>query len=172
VFRDFAPFPSFKHYEAVSAVLYFPYTVSLMSMFELYGMNMPIFTPSLEYAVALELRGEGMVHRYGVGHIEPNAPMKGFSPPPFPPSPGDTSYDAVRYWLNKSDFMVFPHVQHFDDDSNDLMRQLCDADFDGISESMRGVNDRLLDQAKAFWRDYFLYGRKNDNVADGIIPAL
>jgi hypothetical protein len=149
VFRDFAGFTTYTEFMDISAVLYFPYTVSLMSAFEFYGMNMPIFTPGLEFAVSLDMNNGGMSLRLGQEVIATNRVA-----PKFPPLPSNRSYEATRFWLNLSDFQQLPHLQHFADTS-DLIRQLCFANFDHISEMMQKSNEGLMEKAIFFWKDHF-----------------
>ena len=150
---DFASFSSFADaFSSISAVLYFPYTVSLMSAFEVYGMSIPIFTPSLELAVSLDMNNGGMAQRAGREELP-----DGRAPPASPP-PSDHSVEATRYWLNLSDFMQLPHVRHFSDHA-DLFRQVCSADFDSISARMSDTNAVLMDEALAFWRGRLLGDR-------------
>jgi hypothetical protein len=94
-FRHHRGFSSFKEFEDLSAVLYYPYTVSLMSAFEIYGMNIPIFTPGLETAVALDMRGKRMWKRARDFPVSPNKTA------PWPPSPQDHSYEATRFWAQQ-----------------------------------------------------------------------
>ena len=152
-FVDFSNFSSFNaQIHGISAVLYFPYTVSLMSLFELYGMSVPIFTPGLEYAVALDMQGSGMSFRYG--YPSEIWPPSGYGAPTAP-SPLNLSYASVKHWLNLSDFARLPHIQHFEDSDDDLMQQLCAADFDRISRDMASTNAEFLAHAEAFWLAFF-----------------
>jgi len=112
-------------------------------------MAVPIFTPGLAYAVSLDMSGIGMSWRMGQEVF-----VDGRTPPMFPPSPADRSFEATRHWLNLSDFIQLPHLQHFDD-SVDLIRQLCRADFDFISASMRVTNEGLMATSVQFWHRHF-----------------
>lgn len=116
-------------------------------------MAVPIFTPDLDYAVSLDMSGIGMSWRMGQETF-----VNGRAPPIFPPSPSERSSEATRFWLNLSDFMQLPYVQHFQNtsDHSDLMRQLCWADFDSISAPMQARNDALMSEAVTFWQQHFL----------------
>lgn len=118
-------------------------------LIQLYGMNIPIFTPGLELATTLDMQGSGMSMRVGA-----DEPLVGYSPPLYPPSPNNRSYEATRFWLSLSDFMTFPHIQHFDDDIS-LMHQLCKANFDSISNMMKATNSERMDEAIQFWSNHF-----------------
>jgi hypothetical protein len=154
----------FASYSAVTAIVYLPYATSLMSFFELFALNIPIFTPSLEYKIMLE-----RVHAADLSwnwHVPPwrdrvraDELSWGWYVPPWRtvptdiPSPIDASERARRHWLNKSDFVTLPHLQHFDN-YRALCRQLCNADLDAISERMRVQNDMDLRAHSQFWASF------------------
>ena len=136
----------FASYSAVTAIVYLPYATSLMSAFEMYALNIPIFTPSLEYKIELE-RVHAVELSWG-WYVPPWRTV-----PADIPSPVNASERARRHWLNKSDFVTLPHLQHFDNDL-ELCRQLCNADLDAISERMRVQNDMDLRAHTQFWASF------------------
>ena len=50
--------------------------------------------------------------------------------------------------------MQLDYLQHFND-TNDLIRQLCWADFDSVSAAMQASTKNLMAEAVNFWQQHF-----------------
>mmetsp|Transcript_38290 Transcript_38290/g.89994 ORF Transcript_38290/g.89994 Transcript_38290/m.89994 type:complete len:344 (+) Transcript_38290:849-1880(+) len=97
---------TFEQLGAHPGVVILPYTKSVMTLFELYRMGVPLFAPSLKLLVDLEMKEGIMSERiYWKGAPVPASAIDEASP--------NTRSDraAVEKWLRLSDTLVFPHIQ-------------------------------------------------------------
>ena len=87
-------------------VVVVPYTKSVMSFFELYRMNVPLFYPSVALLTKWELGAAVMSERIYWRYA--SSPLR----QPFTPNP-NARHDraSLAHWLPLSDPYVFPHVQ-------------------------------------------------------------
>jgi hypothetical protein len=75
--------------------------------------------------------------------------------PIYPHSPNDLhSLEAIKFWLAKSDFYMWPHITPFDS-WEDLLVKLEAADLNAISALMRAENKRVMTKLKADWMSFF-----------------
>ena len=123
------------------AIIYIPYQVSTISFFELYRANIPIFIPSCELLARWTLEHGIMWERiYGtpprlVHSDEPDAPY---------------TNESLHYWLSKSDFYLFPHVQLFNSWA-ECLQMLQSVDLRQVSRQMVAANARQRADIKAQW---------------------
>jgi hypothetical protein len=139
------------------AMVHFPYTVSVMSFFEHYRMNIPLFVPSLEFMIRLQLKhgllSERTWERTITGRVPANSSVPRHPSYPAAPDPNDdTSAEALRYWLRFADFYVLPHVQYFDS-FDDLVVQIEACDLMGVSLKMQEENKRRINRTVEQWRE-------------------
>lgn len=147
-------FPGRFEYSEVArhpAVVIVPYTKSVMSFFELYRLNIPIFAPSLkllvkwerDYSVLAERiywkRAPRPVAYEDVTALSPNTRAKP---------------RALRHWLALCDFYQFPNVTYFDS-WEELLGLLRSAPLNDISAAMSRANDRQLTDIRSSWRQVF-----------------
>jgi hypothetical protein len=140
----------YKHYEysdlaSHPAIIHVPYQVSTMSLFEQYRMSIPLLFPSLhlltkwqyEYGVVSERTWDNV--NYG---RKPNGSrIKGmFLSIPDPNNEFDC--EAIRYWLNLSDFYQWPHIVYYES-IEDLVKKLLTTDFQDISAKMKNYNKQV-----------------------------
>ena len=123
------------------AIIYIPYQVSTISFFELYRANIPIFIPSCELLTRWTLEHGIMWERvYGtpprlVHSDEPDAPH---------------TNESLHYWLSKSDFYLFPHVQLFNSWA-ECLQMLRSVDLRRVSRQMVAANARQRADIKVQW---------------------
>jgi hypothetical protein len=126
------------------AIIHVPYQVSIMSLFEQYRMNIPLLFPSLnlltqwhyEYGVVSERTWDQTL--YG---IRPNGShIKGVLTN-VPDPNNDQDRQAIRYWLNFSDFYQWPYITYYES-TDDLIQKLSSTDFRMISKKMKKYNKR------------------------------
>ena len=129
-----------------------PYTKSVMSFFELYRMNVPMFAPSLELLVQWERRHSLLKER--IYWTAAPQPLRLANGTPLSPNTRDDPA-ALRHWLALCDFYHFPHITYFDS-WPDLLAKLRSADLAATSAAMRAANRRLLDELRQQWRRLFL----------------
>eukprot|EP00908_Phaeocystis_cordata_P002738 Transcript_12981.p1 GENE.Transcript_12981~~Transcript_12981.p1 ORF type:complete len:545 (+),score=135.74 Transcript_12981:94-1728(+) len=134
------------------AVVVVPYTKSVMSFFELYRMNIPIFAPSVDLLVSWEQKQHVMAERiYWSGAPRPTTyPNTTLLSPNTRKRKG-----ALQHWLALSDLYVFPNVTYFDSWEH-LVQLLRDADLPAISSAMAASNVKQLADLRQLWRGLFL----------------
>jgi len=122
------------------AFVILPYAAHSYGVVEVFSLSIPIFTPSIEFAMELGIINDKNANDAaicGQGFQEPAADPG--SPHPF--SPEDRSSEAVRYWLQFAELFQFPHIQYFTSWS-DLMQKLDAADFPAIHRAMAVYNSK------------------------------
>lgn len=152
----------YKHVDVVEArgVVWIPYNCSIMSFFEHYWLNIPLFVPTQRFL--LELWDAGLALSQFSWHDPPTGgshlPQVGTS------LPDPNSTDGVIEWMQFYDFFnasEFPHVSYFDSWA-ELHEQLASVDGAAVSKRMAQQNVRrktmnlmkwggVLDRVKA-WR--------------------
>eukprot|EP00823_Brevimastigomonas_motovehiculus_P006945 TRINITY_DN596_c0_g1_i1.p1 TRINITY_DN596_c0_g1~~TRINITY_DN596_c0_g1_i1.p1 ORF type:complete len:570 (+),score=128.39 TRINITY_DN596_c0_g1_i1:42-1751(+) len=118
--RDLYPQYQYSDLVAHRALIYMPYQVSVMSLFEAYRMNIPLFFPSRKLLTDLQLKYHVLSERTWddvFGHPSSHSAI-GQHPDNagrYPYDPNDEfSYDAIYYWLQYSDFYVWPYITLYD----------------------------------------------------------
>jgi hypothetical protein len=174
--------------QAHPAVLIIPYTKSIMSFFEYYALNIPIFVPSVELLYSWDKNYRVMKERVywqqtplrnpldypimppfgtvpSVNEYTPIQEMcdfpEGFQLPkdnwPMPHPNDITDPDAMSYWIRKSDYYTWPHIQHFSS-WEDLKNQLNSPEIESrllnISISMRNYHQKVVRFAYRKWKSF------------------
>ncbi|UJR19357.1 hypothetical protein I4U23_022486 [Adineta vaga] len=135
-------------------MIYVPYQVSLMSLFEQYRMNMPLFFPSLDlltewhfkYRVVGERTWDGIS-----GNLKNSSVISGVLSSDIPDPNNEFDINAIRYWLKFSDFYQWPHITYFDS-TEDLAQKLINTNLDEISTKMKIYNQNLTETLHEKWR--------------------
>jgi hypothetical protein len=155
-------YPGHYGYDQIAghpAMLHIPYQASIMSFFEHYRMCIPLIAPSvdllvkwhMQYRMVSERTWDMALHNRETSasvlprHTEAS-PLHVFDPN------DEFNADGVRYWLQFSDFYIFPHVILFDS-WEDLAQKLAKADLRSISNAMCAFNKEELARIEAQWRD-------------------
>jgi len=142
------------------AIIFVPYTVSVMTFFEVYRMNIPTFVPSKKLLIEWHLQ-----HGLLTEMTWPLPSGAGSPVPPFPahahwPDPNnDTSVASLTFWLDFADLYTFEHLIEFDD-LDDLVakaRSMDETDsWHAVSSAMAETNRASLDASVRQWRDVLL----------------
>ena len=127
-------------------VVVVPYTKSVMSFFELYRMNVPLFYPSVALLTKWELGAAVMSERIYWRYA--SSPLR----QPFTPNP-NARHDraSLAHWLPLSDPYVFPHVQYFDSVA-DLAAKLRKTDLRAVSAAMAQHVREMQPAMRSKWR--------------------
>tara|TARA_B110001452_G_scaffold78343_2_gene63880 strand:+ start:308 stop:1945 length:1638 start_codon:yes stop_codon:yes gene_type:complete len=134
------------------AVVVVPYTKSVMSFFELYRMNVPLFAPSVALLVDWEEQNHVMAERI----YWSRAPRPTSYPNTTKLSPNTRkSRAAMEYWLALSDLYAFPNVTYFDS-WQQLQVLMREADLPAISAAMKRANAEQLSDLRGLWRRLFM----------------
>lgn len=138
-----ALYPRYEWSEIVKhrAFIHVPYNASVMSFFEHYAMNVPLFVPTPDYLLQLK-ELYGALSELTWNQSCNNQPQGSAIEPFYQNQPDPNAYQdpmAVRHWMIFYDHYNLEHVQQFDS-LNDLRRQLESADLRMISGMMRENN--------------------------------
>ena len=134
------------------------FQVSIMSFFEQYRMNIPLFAPSLPFLISLHRDYYAVYDRTTAGGYKPSA--RGSRLPAHPsmahvPDPNDDFSEAsIKYWLPLADFYHFPHLTYFESVEQlvDILHSIRMERLWQISEEMRAYNRNALKEILRFWR--------------------
>lgn len=143
--RTFATFSQFR------AVVLWVYDMDLLTFYEFYGMNMPMFMPAHlpKYIFQQD-------HMDYDGQWEGRMGMKG-RPFMWPREAAGTSpfdegnIDVVNHTVKFTDYFRFPVVQYFES-IPDLLEKLLNTDFFRIVQTMARFNQDSLIESSIAWR--------------------
>jgi len=150
------------HYQYIEiarhpGIIYVPYQVSLMSLFEQYRMNIPLFFPTLDLLTEWHYTYRVVSERTwdGVGNNRKNAStIPGVLGPDIPDPNNEFDRVAIRYWLNFSDFYQWPHITYYNS-TDDLAMKLTTTNLVEVSENMKIYNENLKKSLHDQWRQIF-----------------
>lgn len=159
------------------AVIFLPYTVSFMSFYEFYSMGVPIFLPTvrlltqwhIQYRLLSQRSWPMTRHRPQRSSLIPRY-SKHKAPKPslfrFDPN-NEFNPNAIRAWLELSDFYTWPHVILFDS-QEDLIQLLTGREslvfaLKETSANMRNFMSKIENGVTRAW-DAILEGVQQDNV--------
>ena len=149
IYRDY----QYSDLTSHPAIIHIPYQVSVMSLFEQYRMNIPLFFPSLalltdwhyEYQVVSERTWD-----HTLTGIPPNRSHINGVLRDVPDPNNDRDRDAIRYWLKFSDFYQWPHILYFES-TDDLVEKLTSTDFQKVSQRMKEHNRQVGQDLQSTW---------------------
>lgn len=141
--KQFSTFAQFR------AVILWAYDMDLITFYEFYSMNMPIFMPSHLSKYVFQQDHMHYNGRWTSRKSDANvAPMW---PPTASVSPfNETSLDAVRLIVGFSDYFRFPEVQYFASIPH-LLEKLLSANFFEIVQAMFRFNQESLVESANSW---------------------
>ncbi|CAF0787002.1 unnamed protein product [Rotaria sp. Silwood1] len=138
------------------AIIYLPYQVSLMSIFEQYTMNIPLFFPSIDLLTEWHLKYNVVFDRTwdkaltGVGKNSSTIPSY-YVNSTIPDPNNEYDYSAIRYWLKFADFYQWPHITYFNS-TDDLTLKLINTNLTFISEQMSIYNNQKKLKLLEHWK--------------------
>eukprot|EP01080_Neovahlkampfia_damariscottae_P007290 gene7290-11609_t len=141
------------------AIIVIPYSISLMSIFEYYRMNLPMLFPSKKFMVDLDFK-QNMAPEitwYRTFSMKRSAgsviPKDKCSKIKYDPNQ-ETSRESMDYWWQYADFYQFPHITYFDS-FEEIPAILEKMNFKQISDNMKAHNVKTLAALKKKWIDQF-----------------
>ncbi|CAH1779013.1 unnamed protein product [Owenia fusiformis] len=148
----------YSHYEysdlaSHQGIVYVPYQVSVMSLFEQYRMNIPLFFPSLDLLSSWQLTYNVLNERTW-SSVFGTIPDKSIMPGVLdnvPDPNNDKDLEAIKYWLKYSDFYQWPHIVYFDS-YKDLIKKLETTDLRKVSDGMREYNKKVKTDLIQRWQ--------------------
>ena len=166
--RELYPHFEYADLAAHPAIVLIPYQVSIMSLFEYYRMNIPLFVPShkllsewqVKYKVMNELTWDLVFKRTkGQSSIGQAAGTS------YKYDPNDQIHaEAIEYWVKWSDFYEWPHITTFDD-FGDLLGKIKSVDLDEVSMNMAKQNELVKVDITGTWKKIF------HRLFEGVEPA-
>ena len=170
---------TFSNFVRHRAIVYLPYAVMSYKMNELYSLGIPLFFPSMRYLQTIKPIGSdrSILARYYCAHTGLSLKDSDMVPHPnsiHPYSPNlqeNIDKEAEYYWLQLSDFSLWPHVTYFDD-FKDLERKLEEADFEKIHKLMMKENGRRKKELVNNWCKVFNKIEKGRKVPQNYDQAI
>lgn len=89
-----------------------PYYPETMQFWELYTAAVPIYVPSLELLFEWRSARLNVVYQHN-NRRAPIGQAANVDSDMFPYAPSDVSPEALRWWMQHSDLITTPHVQHY-----------------------------------------------------------
>lgn len=155
--RDKYPHYKYSDLTAHLGIIYVPYQVSVMSLFEQYRMNIPMFFPSRELLTKWQHKHMLMNERTwaGVsGRRDKQSAIGSFLPNSTIPDPNNESEEeAIRYWIEFSDFYQFPHILYYDSipDLVGMLEKMTLLELLEVSKKMRQHNIQAKNELLNKW---------------------
>jgi hypothetical protein len=148
-----------RHYEYSEiaehpGIIYVPYQVSVMSLFEQYRMNIPLFFPSLDLLTEWHYTHHVMNERTWdtvYGNRKNASIIPGVLSCDIPDPNNEFDRSAIRYWLQFSDFYQWPHITYYNS-THDLAIKLTTTNLIQISKNMKIYNENLKRNLLEQWR--------------------
>ena len=144
--RQLYSFYDYKVLASHPGIIYLPYQVSTMSLFEQYTMNIPLFFPSIELLTEWNLKYSLLAERTwiktttGVSKNHSTIPIYNSSWN-IPDPNNDLDYSAMLYWLKYADFYQWPYITYFNS-IDDLILKLKTTNLANISKQMSEYNHK------------------------------
>ncbi|CAF0819703.1 unnamed protein product [Rotaria sordida] len=138
------------------AIVYLPYQVSLMGIFEQYTMNIPLFFPSIdllsEWHVKYSIVFDRTWEKALTGVSKNCSTIPGYDLNSTIPDPNNEyDYSSIRYWLQFADFYQWPHITYFNS-IDDLAIKLINTNLTFISEQMSEYNHKKKLKILEHWK--------------------
>ena len=136
------------------AIIHVPYNASIMSFFEHYWMNIPLFVPTREYMMNLKQYygaiGE-ITHAQCSNMAPPGSFGKGTFEAPDPNQYNDI--ESLYWWSQFWDMYQMPHITYFSS-VQDLREKLLTVDLQKISANMKAHNQTRKQAALKKWAEF------------------
>ena len=147
------PDHSYSDLVAHPAIVYAPHQVSMVTLFEHYRMNIPLFFPSKELLVDWHIM-HGLVEErtWHDEHGHNASLMTGVGNEP---NPKDDDEASLKHWLQFADYYQWPHIEYYKS-VGDLVKKLASmetGDFEAISNKMKKENANVKKYILEKWTD-------------------
>lgn len=138
-------------------IVHVPYQVSVMSFFEQYRMNIPLFAPSKELLVHWECKYCALWDRTWNWLSKWREDRSTIDPHPSQrsvPDPNSRSVTAKRYWVNFCDYYQFPNVIYYNsvEDLVHILESIALDQLMTISKRMRMFNIQEDKRLRGKWK--------------------
>jgi hypothetical protein len=117
-------------------------------------MNIPLFFPSIDlltdwhytYRVVTERTWDGLS-----GNLKNSSVISGVLASDIPDPNNEFDRNAIRYWLQFSDFYQWPHITYFNS-TDDLAMKLINTNLTEVSRNMKIYNSNVTKTLHEQWR--------------------
>ena len=166
---------SYRDLAKNKGVIHIPYQLSVMTIFEMYRMNIPMFFPSPELLARWQVDYYLMNERSFDGAFFGKRPNSSIIPPHpsqkgIPDPKNEYDYDSILYWVRTADFyQVMPYGVVYDSIPHlvALLKSIDNNRLWQISRSMQNYNIEFKKALLTKWRDILLefarHSRNNPN---------
>ena len=151
--RKLYPYYKYSDLTAHKGIVHVPYQVSVMSLFEQYRMNIPLFFPSLDLLTDWQFRYHVMKERTWSqvrGRIPDGSPIPGVKEG-VPDPNNEKDKDAIKYWIKYADFYTFPHIILYNS-VDDLIFKMETTDLNIVSDKMKKYNVEFKKELLNKWK--------------------
>ncbi|CAD7929321.1 unnamed protein product [Amoebophrya sp. A120] len=147
---------TFLEMASYTAIVLIPWEAALMSFYEFYSMNMPLFLPSREMLYRTVYHSEGNLGTTKDSYQLRSSRLLGkkeelVSEHPYPPF-AFSSLDSRAYWLDYSDFVRWPGLKFFFN-LQELCKHLLQEDVNAMAAEMKLFNDKTFASSVAFYKN-------------------
>lgn len=159
--RQKYPYYKYSDIAAHQGLVYVPYQVSVMSFFEQYRMNIPLFAPSKELLAEWDIKYGLMSSRRMNTFLGIKTKRSAVDPHPSQrsiPDPNSFSKESVHYWVQFCDYYNYPHVTYYSsiDDLQHILQSITSKRLQRISEQMKTFNIKENIRLRKTWRHILL----------------
>src|SRR6218665_711977 len=159
--REKYPWYKYSDMAAHQGIVHVPYQVSVMSFFEQYRMNIPLFAPTRELLSQWVYEFHAMTGRRWNWYSRLHGNKSSIGPHPSQysvPDPNSMDLHAIRYWLKFSDYYHFPHITYYKSipDLVDILNDITTEDLQQISERMKLFNIEEEKRLRVQWKNILL----------------
>jgi hypothetical protein len=143
------------------AIVVFPRATVSYGSLEAYALGIPMFVPSIAFAVRLGLvddrffTGTGYCNNFNRSDLTVYFPRHPFNPE-------DPSMSSSMYWLRFAEEYQWPHVQIFSS-WEDLVRKLHSVDLEAIHSAMVATNQARMLELHSVWEGKVFTRIRNRN---------
>ncbi|CAM4838225.1 unnamed protein product [Rotaria magnacalcarata] len=139
------------------AVVLLPYAVLSYGITELYALGIPMFVPTIDFIVELNLViDRTLIDKFYCGRsLKFDDMPKQHTNSHHPFSPEDIiSPEAIHYWLQFADYYQLPYIQTFSSWTN-LIEKLSTTNFKTVHDNMHDENVRRKVELTKKWKSVF-----------------
>lgn len=159
--RNAYPYYKYSDIAAHQGIVYVPYQVSVMSLFEHYRMGVPIFAPARELLARWEIEHNVMFLKRWSGSNGRPSNRSEIDPHPSQrsvPDPNSFTEESIRYWGRFCDYYFYPHITYYDsiEDLVRILQQIKTEQLQNISTQMKLFSMQQKIGLTKTWRNILL----------------
>ena len=155
---------TYRHLAKYRGIIHVPYQISVMSIFEQYRMNIPMFFPSPELLARWQVDHYIMPERSFNGAFLHQRPKASIIPPHpsqanVPDPKNEYDYESTLYWMRFADFyQIMPNCFIYEsmDHLVNLLSNLDDVTLQQASKNMSDYNIEFKKQIIKTWKRILL----------------